>query len=45
MREKDVYLVDEAVEDLNEGRALHGIQEARAGDFILDFLRGFSSIS
>ena len=41
MRIKDVDLMDEAVEDLNEGRDFYDLQVARAGDFILIFLRGF----
>ena len=38
MKIKDVYVMEEAVEDLNEGRSFYDLQEIGVGDYFWDCL-------
>jgi hypothetical protein len=38
MKVKDVYVMEEAVDDLNEGRSFYDLQETGVGDYFWDSL-------
>ena len=38
MKAKDVYVMEEAVDDLNEGRSFYDLQEKGVGDYFWDCL-------
>ena len=38
MRVNDVYIMEEAVDDLNEGRSFYDLQETGVGDYFWDCL-------